>query len=90
MKQQHFDLDSGAGVTDTVFRILRNAGVVNSDLPPRLVVCWGGHSISRLEYDFSKEVGYQLGLRGFDIATGCGAGAMKGPMKAPPLAMRNS
>jgi len=85
VKQQHFDLDSGAGITDTVFRILRNAGVVKSDLPPRLVVCWGGHSISRLEYDFSKEVGYQLGLRGFDIATGCGAGAMKGPMKGATI-----
>jgi len=85
VEQQHFDLDSGAGITDAVFRILRNAGVVNSDLPPRLVVCWGGHSISRLEYDFSKEVGYQLGLRGFDIATGCGAGAMKGPMKGATI-----
>jgi hypothetical protein len=26
-------------------------------------------------------VGYQLGLRGLDIVTGCGIGAMKGPMK---------
>jgi Predicted Rossmann fold nucleotide-binding protein len=26
-------------------------------------------------------VGYQLGLRGMDICTGCGPGAMKGPMK---------
>jgi predicted Rossmann-fold nucleotide-binding protein len=85
VEQQHFDLSSGEGITDTVFRILRNAGVVSSDLPPRLVVCWGGHSISRLEYDFSKEVGYQLGLRGFDIATGCGAGAMKGPMKGATI-----
>ena len=85
VEQQHFDLSSGEGITDTVFRILRNAGVVSSDLPPRLVVCWGGHSISRLEYDFSKEVGYQLGLRGFDIATGCGAGAMKSPMKGATI-----
>lgn len=85
VEKQHFDLSSGPGITDTVFRILRNAGVVSSDLPPRLVVCWGGHSISRLEYDFSKEVGYQLGLRGFDIATGCGAGAMKGPMKGATI-----
>lgn len=85
VEQQHFDLSSSAGITDTVFRILRNAGVVSSNLPPRLVVCWGGHSISRAEYDFSKEVGYQLGLRGFDIATGCGAGAMKGPMKGATI-----
>ena len=31
------------------------------------------------------EGGYQLGLRGFDIATGCGAGAMKGPMKGATI-----
>lgn len=85
VEQQRFDLDSSEGITDTVFRILRNANIVTSDLPPRLVVCWGGHSISRTEYEFCKDVGYQLGLRGFDIATGCGAGAMKGPMKGATI-----
>ncbi len=85
VEQRQFDLSSGAGITDTVFRILRNASVVGSDQRPRLVVCWGGHSISRAEYDFSKEVGYQLGLRGLDIATGCGSGAMKGPMKGAAI-----
>ena len=29
-----------------VFRILRNARVLKAGLEPRLVVCWGGHSIS--------------------------------------------
>ena len=48
-----------------------------------MVVCWGGHSISRTEYDYSKQVGYELGLRALDICTGCGPGAMKGPMKGP-------
>ena len=76
-----FDISTSAGITDTVFRILRNAGIVKPNQPPRLVVCWGGHSISRTEYEYSKEVGYELGLRGLDIATGCGIGAMKGPMK---------
>jgi predicted Rossmann-fold nucleotide-binding protein len=79
--QQRFDLDSGEGITDAVFSMLRNAAIVNSNYSPRLVVCWGGHSISRQEYDYTKEVGYQLGLRHLDIATGCGPGAMKGPMK---------
>jgi predicted Rossmann-fold nucleotide-binding protein len=46
-----------------------------------MVVCWGGHSISRKEYEYAKDVGYELGLRGLDIVTGCGIGAMKGPMK---------
>jgi predicted Rossmann-fold nucleotide-binding protein len=50
-----------------------------------LVVCWGGHAISREEYDYSKQVGYELGLRGLNVCTGCGAGAMKGPMKGATI-----
>ncbi|MDP5072179.1 MAG: DUF3412 domain-containing protein, partial [Congregibacter sp.] len=84
-EQQAFDLSSSDGITDAVFRILRNANVVRSNVQPRLVVCWGGHSISRVEYDYSKTVGYSLGLRGFDICTGCGPGAMKGPMKGATI-----
>lgn len=68
-------------ITDQVFHILRNAGAIKPDLSPNLIVCWGGHSIPRIEYDYAKEVGYELGLRGLDIITGCGIGAMKGPMK---------
>ena len=86
VESRSFDLDTGAGLTDTVFRILRNAGIVSTNVKPRLVVCWGGHSISREEYEFTKEVGYELGLRGMDIATGCGPGAMKGPMKGATIA----
>ena len=85
-EQQVFDLSSPAGVTDAVFRILRNADAVRSNMQPRMVVCWGGHSISRAEYDYAKHVGYSLGLRGLDICTGCGAGAMKGPMKGAAIA----
>lgn len=84
-EKQQLDLGSGAGITDTVFRILRHAEIVRSNLSPNLIVCWGGHSISRSEYDYTKDVGYQLGLRGFDIATGCGPGAMKGPMKGATI-----
>ncbi len=71
----------GAGITDGVFQILKHARVLDPDLEPKLVVCWGGHSIDREEYEYTKEVGYHLGLRGLDICTGCGPGAMKGPMK---------
>jgi len=76
-----FDLNESEGITNSVFHILRNAGILNPVEKPQLVVCWGGHSISREEYDYTKEIGYQLGLRGMDICTGCGPGAMKGPMK---------
>lgn len=80
-----FDLATSEGITDAVFHILRNANVLRPQTNPNLVVCWGGHSISRIEYDYSKTVGYELGLRGLDICTGCGPGAMKGPMKGATI-----
>jgi len=80
-----FDLDTTDGISNAVFHILRNANILKSLKSPNLVVCWGGHSISRIEYDYSKEVGYQMGLRGLNICTGCGPGAMKGPMKGATI-----
>ena len=80
-----FDLTSSDGITDAVFHILRNANVLKPMINPNMVVCWGGHSISRVEYDYSKHVGYEMGLRGLDICTGCGPGAMKGPMKGAAI-----
>lgn len=76
-----FDFNTADGITDAVFRVLRNAGVVKPNIMPKLVICWGGHSIPRNEYDYTKKVGYELGLRQLSIGTGCGIGAMKGPMK---------
>ncbi|HKK02298.1 MAG TPA: nucleotide 5'-monophosphate nucleosidase PpnN [Gammaproteobacteria bacterium] len=78
--------DARAGVTDAVFRLLRNARILRTRVAPDLVVCWGGHSIGREEYDYSKSVGYHLGLRGLNVCTGCGPGAMKGPMKGAAVA----
>lgn len=72
-------------MTDMVFKTLRNAHALKPRRHPNLVVCWGGHSISEYEYDYTKEVGYRLGLRGLDICTGCGIGAMKGPMKGAAI-----
>ncbi len=80
-----FDMSRTEGVTDSVFHILRNANVLRPQRNPNLVVCWGGHSINRVEYNYSKEVGYQMGLRDLDICTGCGPGAMKGPMKGATI-----
>ena len=81
----NFDLSTPHGITNAVFNILRNANVLLPETEPNLVVCWGGHSIKRVEYDYSKKVGYELGLRGLDICTGCGPGAMKGPMKGATI-----
>ena len=81
-----FNLESTEGITGAVFEILRNARVLRPHQDPNLVVCWGGHSIGREEYDYTKKVGYELGLRRLDICTGCGPGAMKGPMKGATIA----
>jgi len=59
--------------------------VLRPRVRPDVVVCWGGHSISREEYDYTKRVGYELGLRGLNVCTGCGPGAMKGPMKGAAI-----
>ena len=79
------DLSTSQGITDAVFHILRNANFLLPLINPNLVVCWGGHSITSIEYDYTKDVGYQLGLRGLNICTGCGPGAMKGPMKGATI-----
>jgi pyrimidine/purine-5'-nucleotide nucleosidase len=80
-----FDLTSPAAITNAVFHILRNARILDFKSKPNLVVCWGGHSISTEEYQYTKKVGYELGLRGMDVCTGCGPGAMKGPMKGATI-----
>jgi len=81
----HFDLSDSASITNAVFHILRNARLLDYKARPNLVVCWGGHSISAEEYQYTKKVGYELGLRGLDVCTGCGPGAMKGPMKGATI-----
>jgi predicted Rossmann-fold nucleotide-binding protein len=85
MESGRYDLNSSASITNAVFHILRNARVLELQLKPNLVVCWGGHAIRRIEYDYTKKVGYELGLRGLDVCTGCGPGAMKGPMKGATI-----
>jgi pyrimidine/purine-5'-nucleotide nucleosidase len=80
-----FDLGESASITNAIFHVLRNARVLDFKARPNLVVCWGGHSIGEAEYQYSKRVGYELGLRGLDVCTGCGPGAMKGPMKGATI-----
>ncbi len=85
VNSSRFNLNKSVDVTNAVFHILRNANVFIPGLEPNMVVCWGGHSIGLEEYDYTKVVGYQLGLRDLDICTGCGPGAMKGPMKGATI-----
>lgn len=80
-----FDLTKPDSITNAVFHVLRNARVLERKIKPNLIVCWGGHSINEPEYQYTKRVGYEMGLRGLDVCTGCGPGAMKGPMKGATI-----
>jgi len=80
-----FDLSNSTDITNAVFHVLRNARILDRKIKPNLVVCWGGHSINDVEYQYTKKVGYELGLRAMDVCTGCGPGAMKGPMKGATI-----
>ncbi|AZG74075.1 nucleotide 5'-monophosphate nucleosidase PpnN [Shewanella livingstonensis] len=83
---KHIDLSNAKHITNVVFDILRNAQAISPMKDPNVVVCWGGHSINAVEYQYTRDVGYQLGLRRLDICTGCGPGAMEGPMKGAAIA----
>lgn len=80
-----FDLATSENITNAVFHILRNARLMQTPADADVAVCWGGHAISRDEYDYTKLVGYEIGLRGMNVCTGCGPGAMKGPMKGATI-----
>ncbi|MFP8967160.1 nucleotide 5'-monophosphate nucleosidase PpnN [Pokkaliibacter sp. CJK22405] len=80
------DVSDSEGISNAVFQMLRHANAFHPRVKPNIVVCWGGHSIGKEEYNYTKRVGYELGLRRLNICTGCGPGAMKGPMKGANLA----
>ncbi|MDG6777146.1 nucleotide 5'-monophosphate nucleosidase PpnN [Thiomicrorhabdus sp. zzn3] len=85
LESGQYDLNDSSGITNAVFHMARNARLLVPGALPNVVVCWGGHSITREEYDYSKHQGYEFGLRHLDVCTGCGPGAMKGPMKGAVL-----
>ncbi|EKO3583175.1 LOG family protein [Vibrio metschnikovii] len=84
-ENQRLNLTNANHITNLVFGILRNAGTLVTGVEPNLVVCWGGHSINATEYQYTREVGHELGLRELNICTGCGPGAMEGPMKGAAI-----
>ncbi|WP_063370443.1 nucleotide 5'-monophosphate nucleosidase PpnN [Sedimenticola thiotaurini] len=86
ISSNHKQISPNAQISHEIFYRLRHAGAFHPGKKPNTVVCWGGHAIPVEEYDYTKEIGYHLGLRGIDICTGCGAGAMKGPMKGAAIA----
>lgn len=79
------DENSTTKITSLVFSILRNANALKPGVEPNVVVCWGGHAINDNEFAYTREVGSQLGLRELNVCTGCGPGAMEGPMKGAAI-----
>ena len=77
---EDMDLSNPSTITNWIFFILRNAKLFLSGQEPNIVVCWGGHSINKEEFNYTKDVGQALGLCKLDVCTGCGPGAMEGPM----------
>lgn len=75
------NIEDSVQITNMVFSILRNARALHVGEEPNTVVCWGGHSINAVEYQYCRNVGSQLGLRELNICTGCGPGVMEAPMK---------
>lgn len=84
-QRRDINLTSAPHITNFIFSILRNGRVVRPGRDPNVVVCWGGHSINPVEYQYTREVGHELGLRELNICTGCGPGAMEGPMKGAAI-----
>lgn len=81
---KNINLTNPSHITNVVFDILRNGRAMPLE-DPSIVVCWGGHSINDTEFHYTQEVGYELGLREMNICTGCGPGAMEGPMKGATI-----
>ncbi|MCW1873841.1 MULTISPECIES: nucleotide 5'-monophosphate nucleosidase PpnN [Erwiniaceae] len=80
-RSQQLNTENSVHITNLVFSILRNARALHVGEEPNTVVCWGGHSINAVEYQYCRSVGAQLGLRELNICTGCGPGVMEAPMK---------
>lgn len=83
------DIQDSKHITNQVFAILRNAKALINGEQPNLVVCWGGHSINQIEYQYCRSVGLELGHRELNIITGCGAGVMEAPMKGATIGHAN-
>lgn len=86
---QNKPLQDSKQITNHVFSILRNAKALIVGESPNLVVCWGGHSINEVEYQYCRQVGLELGLREMNIITGCGTGVMEAPMKGAAIGHAN-
>lgn len=79
---------TGAGRSVYVKKFAEHAGLLYRGERGLVTFVWGGHRVSREEYDFAKAVSYWLTLRhpDMEIITGCGTGIMKAPFKGASVA----
>ncbi len=79
----------GKGRSALVERMIEDAGLLNGDASRQQrkfrrfyqVVFQGGHTIGPADYRYSKRVGEEFGLRGFEGISGGGPGTMRGTLK---------
>ncbi|WP_022663084.1 pyrimidine/purine nucleotide monophosphate nucleosidase domain-containing protein [Paucidesulfovibrio longus] len=71
-----------------VKKFVEHSGMLYRGERGLVVFTWGGHRVSREEYDFAKVLAYWLGLFMPDMEniTGCGDGIMKAPFKGVQVA----
>lgn len=78
--------DPSAAISRYVRSFVARTPLLDQAPRPRTFV-WGGHAVSREEYDFAKETGYWDALgNGTEFITGCGPGVMKAPFKGSLVA----
>ncbi len=70
-------------ISAAIKRFVEHAGFLYRGERGLVTFVWGGHRVSREEYEFAKDVAYWLALFIPDVETitGCGAGIMKAPFK---------
>lgn len=76
------------GVSEQIFALLYRAIALPVSQGANLIFCWGGHAIQNKEFDYAQKVGRQLGLRRYNICTGCGTRAMYTPLLGALIAHR--
>lgn len=87
----HFNnAHDGKGRSELVEKMVEDAGLLNGDSAKKFrqrfsklyqVVFQGGHTVGPVDYGYSKRVGEEFGLRGWEAISGGGPGTMRGTLK---------
>lgn len=80
--------ENGDNRSSYLRKFVENAGFLYRGERGLVVFTWGGHKVSREEYEFAKQVAYwqALFMPDMENITGCGDGIMKAPFKGAQVA----